>query len=710
MNATIGQPLARPDGGIKVTGAARYTADVARPGLLHAVLVTAPAAGRLLAVETAAAAAMPGVLRILLAADMPRFGEVPIPLASSRPVLQDDVLRFEGQPVAIVLAATLEEAEAAARRCAVEVEAAPVRAPGTGNARPPATDGGYAFLPPDLGRGDVPAALAAAAARVEAGYVMPCRHHNPMEPHATLAWWEDGSLTVHDATQWTMGTRNLLAMALGLAPDAVRVLARHVGGGFGAKGYPKWHTVLAAAAARIAGRPVKLVLSRSQMYALTGYQPWMRQEVALGADAAGRLQALRQAAVNVTSSTEDFVEYATAAGRSMYAVANLETTQRVEEITAGVPTAMRAPVEGPGMWALESAMDELAAALRIDPLELRLRNHAEHEPSSGKPWSSKRLREAYALGAEHFGWSRRPPPGTRDGDWLVGWGMASATMGSFRFPAAARVTLRADGTALLESSFNDIGTGVFAIFPQLVGDALGLPPERVEVQNGDSLLPEAGGTFGSSTTMCVGAAALDAARRLRAELGGGDAVAALRAAGQAAASATGRFAPGDAPMETDGESTPYAMRTWGAVFVEVGVDPELGLLRMRRLLGSYSVGRIVNPRTARGQLIGGLIWGWGMAAMEQSAFEPALGRFLSKNLSGVALPVNADITEVDAVWVEEEDAHAGPVGGKGIGEIGAVGVAAAVANAVFHATGRRHRSLPILPEHLVAAPEAGPAV
>jgi xanthine dehydrogenase YagR molybdenum-binding subunit len=705
MNA-IGQPLARPDGPIKVTGAARYAADFSRQEMLHAVLVTSPvASGRLLAVETEEAAGVPGVVRILLAEDMPRFGDVPIPLIFARPPMQDDAVRFEGQPVAIALAGTLEQAEAAARLVRVRVEAGEIRAPGQGNPRPPAADGGYAMGEADFRKGDAAAALAAAPHRLDADYAMPSRHHNPMEPHATLAWWDEGGgLTVHDATQWSAGVRNMLAMGLGVPPERVRVVCPHTGGGFGAKGYPKWNTLVAAAAARVAGRPVKLVLTRAQMYTMTGYQPHMRQRIELGADAEGRLTALRQEAVNVTSSTETFVEYATFAGRAVYAAPAIETTQRIEEITAGVPTAMRAPVEGPGMWALESAMDELAHALGMDPLELRLRNHADADPQNGKPWSSKRLREAYALGAERFGWSRRPPPGARDGDWLVGWGMATASMGCFRFPASARVTLRADGTALMEASFQDIGTGVFAIFPQIVGDALGLPPERVEVRHGDSALPETGGTYGSSTTMCVGAAALDAARQIRAELGGGDPIAALRAAGRAEASAVGRWSPGEGVMmDTDGEATPHAMRTWGAVFVEVGVDPELGLLRLRRMLGSYSVGRIINPRTARSQLIGGLIWGWGMAAMEASVFESRLGRFLSKNLSGVALPVNADITQVDAVWVEEEDPHASPIGGKGIGEIGAVGVAAAVANAVFHATGRRVRELPILPEKLVAA-------
>lgn len=699
----IGQPIERPDGRIKVTGAARYAADFNRPGKLHAVFVTAPVAGQLTSLTTEDAARNPGVVRILTQADLPEFAAVPVPLMFSRPPMQDGIIRFEGQPVAIALAETLEQAEAAARRVRITITPAEVQAPGRSNPRPPASDSPYLLHEVDLSKGDLVAALSQAPHRIEAEYAQPSRHHNPMEPHATLAWWEADDLVVHDATQWTGGTQQMLAMAFGLPPERVRVICPHTGGGFGSKAYPKWHTLFAAAAARVVGRPVKLVLSRAQMYTMTGYQPLVRNRIELGAAADGRLTALRHDAVNATSATEDFVEFATEAGRTMYAVPSLETHQRVEEITAGTPTPLRGPGGGaPGMWALESAMDELAHALGMDPLEFRLRNHADVHPVNGKPWSSKKLLEAYALGAERFGWHRRPAQPQRDGDWMVGWGMASATMGCFRFPAAARVTLYADGTARLETSFNDIGTGGFAIFSQLVGDGLGLRPDRVEIRNGDSLLPEASGTFGSSSTACVGAASLDACRRIRASLGEGDPLDLLRRACRESETALGQFSLGPGvQMDTDGGTSPSAMYVWGAVFVEVGVDRALGLLRLRRMLGSYSAGRILNPRTAKSQLIGGMIWGWGMAAMEASVFEPRLGRFLSKNLAGVPLPVSADVPAIDAVWVDEVDETASPTGGKGIGEIGVVGVAPAVANAVFHATGLRIRELPILPRTLL---------
>ncbi len=703
---TVGQPFARPDGRIKVTGTVRYTADFDRPGKLYAVFVTAPAVGRLAALTTEDAAQSPGVARIITREDLPSFAPMPPPmLMFSRPPMQDDAIRFEGQPVAIVLAETLEQAEAAARRVRVTVVPGEMKVPGQSNPRPPASDNnGYIYHDIDLAKGDLAAGFAHAVHRIEAEYALPSRHHNPMEPHAALAWWEGNNLVVHDTTQWIAGTRQMLATAFGLPPEQVRAICPHTGGGFGGKAFPKWYTLFAAAAARLAGRPVKLVLSRAHVCTMTGYQPATRGQIQLGAAADGQLTALRHNTVNVTSTTEDYVEFATEAARRMYAAPAFETYQRVEEISIGTPTVLRAPGGGaPGMWALESAMDELAHALGMDPLELRLRNYADRDPANGKPWSSNKLLEAYALGAEQFGWHQRPVKAERDGDWIVGWGMASATMAAFRFPATARVTLRSDGTALIEASFNDIGTGVFAIFSQIVADALDLSPDRIEIRNGDTALPEACGTFGSASSMCVGAALLDACRQIRAALGEGDPLTLLHRIGRPSMAALGRFSIGDGvAMDTDGGALPMAMRTWGAVFVEVGVDPALGLLRLRRMLGSFSVGRILNPRTAKSQMIGSMIWGWGMVAMEGSLFEPRLGRFLSKNLGGTPVPVNADITDVDAIWVDEVDEAPSAIEGKGVGEIGAVGVPPAVANAVFHATGLRIRELPIGPKKLLA--------
>jgi xanthine dehydrogenase YagR molybdenum-binding subunit len=395
--------------------------------------------------------------------------------------------------------------------------------------------------------------------------------------------------------------------------------------------------------------------------------------------------------------------------------------QRVERANVAMPTPMRAPIDGPGTWALESAMDEMAHLLKIDPLDFRLLNYAETDPASDQPWSSKKLREAYEEGARLFGWRERPQSPRRDGAWLIGHGMATCTMGTFRMPSTAEVRLRADGSAVIASGFQDIGTGTLTIMPQIAADVLGLPLEQVSVQMGDTRLPEAGPTYGSSSTMGVGAAVLRAAEEVRAKLarlanlppaevemragriyrkGGGETrgvVEVLLESGTDEIVGSGEFDPNDSGKG-------FAMRSFGAVFVEVGVDPELGLLRLRRAVGSYSAGRIVNPRTAKAQMTGGIIWGWGMAAMEQSQHEPVLGRFLSKNLSGVAIPVHADIPGGIIIhFVDEVDEHASPIGGKGIGELSATGVAAAVANAVFHATGRRIRELPITPDKLVTA-------
>jgi xanthine dehydrogenase YagR molybdenum-binding subunit len=743
---TIGQPLPRLDGPAKVTGRARYAADHSAPGLLHAVLVTATIpAGRVTAIEAREALAEPGVVRVLTHEDLPQFGMLAQgdalgdfdmeegkpdgpPAAQSFMPMQSDEIRHEGQPVAIVLGETLEAAEAGARRVRVRYERTEPRLPVAPEwaaldrvaVEPRKSD--FLFFGPEFTKADTRTALARTPDRIEAVYLQPSRHHNAMEPSAILAEWDGDALTVHDATQHVYGVQHVLAARLQLPVEKVRVIAQHTGGGFGGKGWVWPHEVLAAAAARIVGRPVKLVLSRANLYSCLGYQPRMAQKVTLGADGEGRLGAVQHDVVNLTSVTDDFVEFATEASRSLYATPSMGLRQRVERANVAMPTAMRAPVDGPGTWALESAMDELAHRLDIDPLDLRLANYAEEDPATGEPWSSKKLREAYEEGARLFGWRERPRPARRDGDWLIGQGMASCTMGCFRAPTpAAEVVLRADGHALIRTGTQDIGTGTLTIFPQIAGAILGLPPDKVTLEMGDTRLPEAGPTYGSSSTMGVGAAILHAAEDARAKLarlanlppgeaeitagrirrtGAGEGIAigdVMRETGTDEIVGAGAFDP-----TQSGEG--FSMRTFGAVFVEVGVDPELGLLRLRRVVGSYSVGRIVNPRTARSQMTGGIIWGWGMAAMEQSRHEPVLGRFLSKNLAGVAIPVNADIPgDITIHFVDEVDEHASPIGGKGIGELPATGVAAAVANAVFHATGRRFRELPITPDKLLAA-------
>jgi xanthine dehydrogenase YagR molybdenum-binding subunit len=724
---SIGQPLPRPDGFVKVTGRARYAADHTAPNLLHGAFVTATVpAGRVTAIETADALDEPGVVDVLTHEIMPPLAPFDSPpIAHSFIPMQTDEIRYEGQPIALVLGETIEATEAGAQKITARYQRAEARLP----APPewPALDRiavkpretGFLFFEPDFSKGSIEAGLAGAVHRLEAVYLQPSRHHNAMEPSATLAVWEDDNLTVYDSTQHVYGVRAVLAKLLGIPADRVRIVSKHTGGGFGGKGFVWPQVFLAAAAAKIARRPVKLTLTRANLYSFLGYQPRIAQRMALGTDAVGRLTAVTHDVVNLTAVSDDFVEFATEASKSLYATPAMHQSQRVERANVAMPTAMRAPVEGPGTWALESAIDELAHAVRMDPLDFRLANYAEEDPATGQSWSSKKLREAYEQGARIFGWRERSRAPQRDGDWLLGRGMATCTMGCFRTPSIAEVRLKADGTALVTSGFQDIGTGTLTVIPQIAAGVLGLPLDKVGTLMGDTRLPEAGPTYGSSSTMGVGAAVLRAAEDVRAKLArfanlppgevemidgrlrrrgamdGTTIVDAMREAGMDEIVGSGKFDPTES-------GSGLALRTFGAVFVEVGVDPELGLLRLRRVVGSYSAGRIINPRTAKAQMTGGIIWGWGMAAMEQSQHEPALGRFLSKNLAGVAIPVNADIPgDITIHFVDEVDEHASPIGGKGIGELPATGVAAAVANAVFDATGRRIRELPITPDKLV---------
>ncbi|MEQ3549170.1 xanthine dehydrogenase family protein molybdopterin-binding subunit [Pseudonocardia nematodicida] len=685
----------RVEAPLKLTGAARYAADHAPEGVLHAVLVGAPvAAGRLTGVDTADGRATPGVTAVLTAADLPSFGTLTAPAAVLTMPFSDDVIRYEGQPVAIVLAESVAAAEAGRAAVVVHCDAAEPAVLGAG-AREPAP-GVEEFV-----LGDVDRALAEADLRLDLTYVQPPRHHHAMETSGTVARWDGDRLTVWDSVQAGGTVVGVLAGAFGIDEQDVRVICPHTGGGFGSKGFIWPHEILAAAAARIAGRPVSLHLRRSDQFTAVGYQPWISQTIRLAASADGTLQGIEHTVVNNTALADDFVEPAAIASTAMYAVPAIRTRQFVERVSLNLPTPMRAPVEGPGMWALESAMNELADAVGVDPLDLRLANHADVCPSDGRPWSGKGLREAYEEGARRYGWrDRHSRPGT-DGPWRIGHGMATCSMGSFRFPGHARVRLRADGSVAVEAGVHDIGSGVQTALTQIVADELGVDPAVVDVYWGDTDLPRTGPTYGSSTTVGTGSAVAAAARDVGKQLAAlgvdVDPAEALARAGVDALVGEGDFTVRNG-FDMDGASTPWAMRTWGAIFVEVGVDPDFGLLRLRRAVGVYSAGRIVNPTTARAQMTGGIIFGWGKATMEESDQEPVHGRWLAKNLSNVAVPVNADIpADLDVSFVDEYDEHAGLIGAKGIGELGATGVDAAVAAAVHDAVGVRVRDLPILP-------------
>jgi len=715
----IGAPMRRLEGRAKVTGEAKYATEELPPNTLRAVMVAAPIArGRVQSIDAKAALALPGVVAVLTHADMPRLATPPVPpAAQSFTPMQGIDVHYEGQPVGLVLAETLEAAEQGAALVAVKYERDDPVVFERGTPRAPRTEGnGYAYFEVDTTKGDVEAALRQAAVTVDQSYVTPTRHHNMMEPSATLAEWHGDTLHMHDATQWTYGVQMALAAMLNMSPEKIHVRCPYTGGGFGAKGYTNPHQILAALAAKVTGRPVQLNAGRAGCYTGVGYQPVVRSHVRLAADREGRLTAVEHETTNVSSQFDDYVEFGSAGTRSLYATPVLVTRSRIVKANVGTPQAMRAPHEGPGMFALESAMDELAYLLKIDPLELRLRNYAETDPQNGKPFSSKKLREVYAEGAQRFGWSRRTPAprSMRDGDKLIGWGLATGTMSTFRFASSARIRLAADGHVTIEAGSQEIGTGVYTIMPQLAAEVLGIPAERITLRLGDTRLPQAGPTTGSSTTMSTGSAVIDAAEKLKQRLaalsGAKDAPAPqtwsalLRDRGVGELVADGAFVlPGGQPFDAHGGATGYSMHTWGAIFVEMEVDEALGRARMRRCVAGYSAGRIVNPRTARSQMIGGLIWGYGRAMLEESAMDPRYGRYLSKNLSGVMLPVNADIPQdIDVFFADEHDPHASRMGARGIGELGEVGVAAAVTSALFHATGKRFRKLPVHIGELVA--------
>jgi xanthine dehydrogenase YagR molybdenum-binding subunit len=731
--AGIGAPIPRHDGRAKVTGEARYAGEEIPPGTLHAVVVASSIArGRLTGLDAQSALAVPGVVTVLTHREMPKLGPATVlPFGQTQLPMQSPEIHYEGEPLALVLAETLEAAvEGAARLRPTYEPLQPVtfedgrevvpRSASEGNAA-------FAIMDIDAQRGEVGAAFENAAAVIDQIYRTPCRHHNTMEPSATLAEWRGDTLEVHDATQWTYGVRYGLSAVFGIPPEKVHVRCPYTGGGFGAKGTVWSHQFLAALGAKISGRPVKLALTRAACFTGCGYQPMMRSHVRLAADRDGVLRAVVHETANLTSQSDDYVEFGNAGARGLYATPALLVRTRIVRADVNTPTAMRAPHEGPGMFALEGAMDELAVALDIDPLELRLRNYAESDPMDGKPFSSKKLREAYTEAARRFGWSGRPraPRSMRDGHKLLGWGMASAIMGTNRIAANARVRFAVDGAVTVEAGCQEIGNGAATVLPQIAAEVLGIPIERITLRRGDTGLPETGGTFGSSTTMCVGSAVADAAEKLKARIAalaaangangasganGTDAAipperwgAILGELGVAEVVAEGAFAPVGSPWDLNGGQSGYAMLSWGAVFVEMEVDEALGLARMRRCVAGYSVGRVINPRTARSQMIGGIVWGYGRAMLEESVIDRRYGRFLSKNLSGVMLPVNADIPrDIDVFFVDEHDQHASKIGARGVGEVGEVGVAAAIANALYHATGTRIRRLPVHVEDLLA--------
>ena len=705
--SVVGAPLDRVDGPLKVEGKARYAAEFGADGMAYAVIVqsTVPR-GRIVRLDTVEAERAPGVLLVMTHRNAPALpqggkGAIDPPAGRTLSLLQDDVVHYNGQPIALVIADAFERAVDAARLVRVGYE---VGTPALDfdqakkSAHKPAKDG---VSPTDVTWGDVDAGLRQGEVRIDAVYSTPMEHHNPMEPHATVARWDGDRLTLYDATQYVSGVRKTVARTLGIDAANVRVIDPYVGGGFGCKGSTWSHVVLAAMAARQVRRPVKLALARPQMFGPVGGRPQTEQHVVLAARRDGTLTAVRHDVVCHTSEMEDFVELSAAPTRSLYAYPNGSTTHRLATMNTGVGTFQRAPGESTGTFAIESAMDELAYALGMDPLALRLANDARKEAHSGKPWSSKRLRECYEQAAERFGWSRRSPaPGSmRDGRWRVGHGLATATYPAHRRPAHALARLLPDGSFLVQSGTQDLGTGTYTILTQVAAETLGVPVERVRVEIADTTMPEAPVSGGSTTAASVGPAVQSACTALR------DAIASHARPGEPLAALAARQVQ---PLEARAEAKPgeeekqYASRSFGAVFAEVRVDEALGIVRVPRIVATYSIGRMLNAKTGRSQLEGGIVWGVGMALFEDSLLDPRYGRYVNNNLAEYHVPVNADIGRIDVTFVDENDTIFNPLGARGIGEIGITGVAAAIANAVYHATGKRVRDLPITLDKLLA--------
>jgi xanthine dehydrogenase YagR molybdenum-binding subunit len=711
MNA-IGQALSRVDGRLKVTGAARYTADVQVPGAAYAAIVhSAIARGRTVSIDTSAAEAASGVLAVLTYRNLPRLNPTPKPWSHLHPhgqsylPLQDAAIHYAGQPIALVVAETLDQATYAGTLIEVDYEAEQPVVFGPATAKD-AVDPPQFLWPVASSVGDADRAIADAPLRIERTYTTADRHHNQMEPHATTAAWDaDGTLTVYETTQHIFGAKELLAIVLGLAPEKINVVSHFLGGGFGGKAYVWPHTLLAVLAAKVLQRPVRLQLERAQMYSMVGHQAATIQTIALGAGKDGKLLGIRHESISPTPMFDNYIEYAALSARSLWgASGGIATNHKVVHVNRNTPTAMRSPHEALGHFALESAMDELAYDTGVDPVALRLLNDTNIDPLSGRPFSTRAMRQCLTEGAARFGWDKRTPTprAMRDGRWLIGQGVAGAIYTHWRWPAKARVTLASDGSALVEAGMHDLGTGTYTVMQQVAADALGLPPEKVTVRLGDTRLPPSHASIGSATMANAGAAVLLAAKAARDKamaLAKGnvnvDYAELLARHGLSTLSADADYDP------VEEAQAPKAIFSFAAVFAEVRVDPDLGQVKLSRFVGAYDAGRIINPKTARSQAIGGIIWGVGHALFEQSETDPALGRFLHRNYSGYLVPTNADIPELETLFVGAFDEEASPLGAKGLGELTAVSVAPAIANAVYHATGKRVRDLPITIEKLL---------
>ncbi len=729
----IGQPRSRVDGRLKVTGQARYAAEHAVPGCVHGVLITSPVAvGRITHLDAREATRQPGVLAVVSHLNSPKVPGYENPQPDGRVegqqfrVFFDDKIYYSNQPVALAIAATLEQAQHAAALVRVQYEHA---APQTNLAKN-LTAGYKPKKEKDHLRGQ-PQAYKTAPVQIAHEYQTPLQVHNPLEMHAAIAEWQGNQLTVWNKTQAPSLAQKDLMKLWALPKESVRVHSPFVGGAFGGASRIWPPEMAAILGARVVGRPVKVVNAREQEFNMVGYRPRSVQRVALGAQADGTLVGIAHEAFGATSRYEQFTERILHPTKSGYRCPNAELTYHLVPLDLSTPAWTRGPGETTGSFALESAMDELAYALKMDPLALRLKNFAETDPENDKPWSSNYLRECYAQGAEKFGWQKRnPTPGTtREGDWLVGQGMAMGIYKAVRAKASARARLSPDGTLLVQSATADAGPGTATVMTQIAADASGVAPENIRFELGDAAFPEAPGQFGSHTVASVGAAVHDACAALRQQLLNlafsmpgspfaqakiADLVAENGRVSLAGRSATSRLygevlrQAGQPALEVTHESPEVPAqgersgKSFGASFVEVRVHAHTREVRVSRVVSVIDAGRIMNHKTARSQVYGAITWGLGLALLEDAVLDHRFGRITNHDLANYHVPVNADIPpSIDVIFIDQPDTYLDPMGAKGLGEIGIVGFSAAIANAVFHATGKRVRELPITPDKLI---------
>ena len=732
MASYIGTATSRVDGRAKVTGEAKYAGEFNVPGLVHGYVVdsTIPK-GRIVRIDTSGALGIAGVIDVLTHRNRPQMAdkddaykdEVAPEKGSPYRPLYDDRILFTGQPVALVLAEDWETARVAASQVRIEYQKE-LHVTDLHAERSRA----FVIDAPEKPRGDAEKAFASAAVRHAAEYSIPTEHHNPMELFASTAIWEAGQLTVYDKTQGVQNVQQYLCKVFKLQPGAVRVMSPYMGGGFGAGLRPQYQVVLAVLGANALKRPVRVMLTRAQMYAL-GYRPASIERLALGASSSGTLDSMQHEAIAVTSQFEEFARNDTGWGNLLYKSPNAKFDHKLVKLDLPTSCDMRAPGAATGVYALECAMDELAIALKTDPVQLRLQCYSDRHQGEDLPYTSKQLRECYRQGAEAFGWDKRnaEPRAMRDGSELVGWGMASGVWEALQMPATVRIVLTANGHAEVATAASDIGTGTYTIMAQVAADMLGLPIDNISVKLGDSTLPQCPVEGGSWIASSVCNAIANTARAVRGDLlelakatkdsplsGAGvddvvltDGKIVSKRDADHAVSIASAMQSGKAERITreetnkPAEDKSHARNVHSAIFAEVKVDEELGVIRVTRVVKAVAAGRILNPRTAHSQIMGGVVWGIGMALHEETLYDHRFGRVMNANIAEYHVPVNADIHDIKVIFVDEPDEMVNPLGIKGLGEIGIVGVAAAVANAVYHATGKRVRDLPITLDKVV---------